>query len=45
MIDKFVPDIPTALAGIKDGSTVLIAGFANGMPGALMQGLIGGSAS
>lgn len=39
MIDKFVPDIATALSGIADGSTVLIAGFANGMPQALMAGL------
>jgi 3-oxoadipate CoA-transferase alpha subunit len=40
MIDKFVPDMATALAGIADGSVILLAGFANGMPEALMQGLI-----
>ena len=40
MIDKFVPDIASAMAGIRDGSTVLIAGFANGMPERLMQGLV-----
>src|SRR5437016_3944423 len=28
MIDKFVRSVAEALAGIKDGSTVLIAGFA-----------------
>jgi 3-oxoadipate CoA-transferase, alpha subunit len=40
MIDKFVPDVTAALAGIADGSVVLLAGFANGMPEALAQGLI-----
>jgi 3-oxoadipate CoA-transferase alpha subunit len=40
MIDKFVPDVTAALAGIADGSTILIAGFANGMPETLMQGLV-----
>jgi 3-oxoadipate CoA-transferase, alpha subunit len=40
MIDKFVPDVANAMAGIKDGSTVLIAGFANGMAEMLMQGLV-----
>jgi len=39
MIDKFVPDAAAALAGIADGSVVLLAGFANGMPEALMQAL------
>lgn len=40
MIDKFVPDVATALAGIADGSVVLVAGFATGMPQTLMQGLV-----
>jgi 3-oxoadipate CoA-transferase alpha subunit len=45
MIDKFVPDVATAMAGIKDGSTILIAGFANGLPDRLMQGLVDQGAS
>ena len=40
MIDKFVPDVPTAMEGIPDGAVVLLAGFANGMPLALMRGLM-----
>jgi 3-oxoadipate CoA-transferase alpha subunit len=40
MIDKFVPDVTAALAGIADGSTILLAGFANGMAETLMQGLV-----
>jgi 3-oxoadipate CoA-transferase alpha subunit len=40
MIDKFVPDMAAALAGIADGSIVLVAGFATGLPEALMQGLV-----
>ena len=41
MIDKFVCSVAEALAGIKDGSTVLIAGFAQvGEPRALIEGLI-----
>ena len=40
MIDKFVPDVAAALAGIADGSIVLVAGFATGMPETLMQGLV-----
>src|ERR1700693_295313 len=41
MIDKFVRSVAEALAGIKDGSTVLIAGFAQvGEPRALVDGLI-----
>jgi 3-oxoadipate CoA-transferase, alpha subunit len=40
MIDKFVPDIEAALAGIRDGSVILLAGFANGMPETLVDGLI-----
>jgi 3-oxoadipate CoA-transferase, alpha subunit len=40
MIDKFVPDVAAALAGVADGSVVLLAGFANGMPETLMQGLV-----
>ena len=45
MIDKFVPNMTTALAGIADGSVILLAGFANGMPEALMQGLMDQGAS
>ena len=40
MIDKFVPDMAAALAGIADGSVVLLAGFGNGMPLALVEGLL-----
>jgi len=29
MIDKFVPDIATAMAGIKDGATIMLGGFGN----------------
>src|SRR5438045_9183489 len=41
MIDKFVRSVAEALDGVKDGSTVLIAGFAQvGEPRALIEGLI-----
>lgn len=40
MIDKFVPDVATALAGIEDGSIVLMPGFGNGMPEILLEGLV-----
>jgi 3-oxoadipate CoA-transferase alpha subunit len=40
MIDKFVPDVTAALAGIADGAVVLLPGFGNGMPEILLQGLI-----
>jgi len=41
MIDKTVRSVTEAMAGIKDGSTVLIAGFAQvGEPRALIDGLI-----
>ena len=41
MIDKFVRSVAEALDGIRDGSTVLIAGFAQvGEPRALIDGLI-----
>jgi 3-oxoacid CoA-transferase A subunit len=41
MIDKFVRSIAEAMAGIKDGSTVLVSGFAQiGEPRALVDGLI-----
>jgi 3-oxoadipate CoA-transferase alpha subunit len=40
MIDKFVPDVAAAMAGIADGSVILLAGFANGMPDTLMRGLV-----
>lgn len=40
MIDKFVPDVAAALAGIADGSVVLMPGFGNGMPETLLEGLL-----
>ena len=41
MIDKIVRSVAEALDGIRDGSTVLIAGFAQvGEPRALVDGLI-----
>src|ERR1700758_48542 len=41
MIDKFVRSVAEAMAGIKAGSTGLIAGFAQaGEPRALIDGLI-----
>jgi 3-oxoadipate CoA-transferase alpha subunit len=40
MIDKFVPDVTAALAGIADGAVILLAGFGNGMPETLVKGLI-----
>jgi 3-oxoadipate CoA-transferase, alpha subunit len=41
MIDKFAPSIAHALAGISDGSTVLLGGFGDvGTPLALLEGLI-----
>ena len=41
MINKFVPDIPTALAGIADGAVIMIGGFgAVGTPNALTEGLL-----
>jgi 3-oxoadipate CoA-transferase alpha subunit len=41
MIDKIAPSIAEALAGIKDGSTVLIGGFGTaGIPAELIDGLI-----
>ncbi len=41
MIDKRVQSMADALAGVKDGSTVLIGGFgAVGQPNALIEGLI-----
>lgn len=41
MIDKFVPSLAAAVAGIQDGATVLIAGFGNsGIPVELIDGLI-----
>ena len=41
MIDKFVRSVAEAMAGIKDGSIVLIGGFAQvGEPFALIDGLI-----
>ncbi len=41
MIDKFVRSMAEAMAGIKDGATVLVAGFGDvGAPNALIEGLI-----
>ena len=40
MIDKFVPDVAAALAGIADGAVILLPGFGNGMPETLVEGLI-----
>ena len=41
MIDKFVRSVAEALADVRDGSTVLVAGFAQvGEPRALIDGLI-----
>jgi 3-oxoadipate CoA-transferase alpha subunit len=41
MIDKFVRSVAEALQGVKDGATILIAGFAQiGEPRALVDGLI-----
>jgi 3-oxoadipate CoA-transferase alpha subunit len=46
MIDKFVRSMAEAMNGIKDGSTVLIAGFGDvGAPNALLDGLIEQGAS
>ena len=44
MIDKFVPDVAAALAGIADGAVVLLPGFGNGMPETLLNGLIASGA-
>jgi 3-oxoadipate CoA-transferase alpha subunit len=41
MIDKFVASIADALAGVSDGSTILLGGFGDvGAPLALLEGLI-----
>lgn len=41
MIDKIVRSVAAALDGVRDGSTVLVAGFAGvGEPRALVEGLI-----
>jgi len=41
MIDKFVRSVAAAMDGIKDGSTVIVSGFAQiGEPRALVDGLI-----
>ncbi len=41
MIDKICPDVVTALAGIRDGATVMIGGFGGaGQPAELIDGLI-----
>lgn len=40
MIDKFVPSLADAMAGIQDGATVLVAGFGPGTPELLMRGLV-----
>ncbi|OVZ58781.1 3-oxoadipate CoA-transferase [Pigmentiphaga sp. NML080357] len=41
MINKIVASVAEALAGVKDGSTILIGGFGTaGLPNALIDGLI-----
>lgn len=46
MIDKTVPDVATAVAGIPDGSTVMIGGFGRaGQPVELIDALIAQGAS
>ena len=41
MIDKIAPTVAHALAGVKDGSTVMIGGFGTaGIPNELIDGLI-----
>ena len=41
MIDKIVPDVEAAVAGVRDGATVMVGGFGMaGMPSALIDGLI-----
>jgi 3-oxoadipate CoA-transferase alpha subunit len=41
MIDKFVPSIAAALAGIEDGAVILVGGFGSvGIPNALIEGLV-----
>jgi 3-oxoadipate CoA-transferase alpha subunit len=41
MINKIVPDMATALAGLKDGMTILLGGFgAVGQPSALVEAVI-----
>jgi len=41
VLDKRVPDLPTAVEGVRDGAVVLIGGFGNsGIPGELVQALI-----
>ena len=41
MINKIAPSIESALAGVKDGSTVMIGGFGTaGIPNELIDGLI-----
>src|SRR3984957_10668014 len=37
MIDKFVPGLAQAMAGIQDGAVVLAAGFGPGTPATLMK--------
>ena len=41
MIDKIVPNVEAALAGIQDGSTIMIGGFGGaGQPAELIDALI-----
>jgi 3-oxoadipate CoA-transferase alpha subunit len=40
MIDKFVPDLATAMDGVGDGSVILLPGFGNGMAETLIEGLL-----
>jgi 3-oxoadipate CoA-transferase alpha subunit len=45
MIDKFVPDLTTAMDGVDDGSVILLPGFGNGMAETLIEGLLAQGAS
>ena len=45
MIDKFVPDLATAMDGVGDGSIILLPGFGNGMAETLVEGLLAQGAS
>jgi 3-oxoadipate CoA-transferase, alpha subunit len=45
MIDKIAASVADALAGIQDGTTVMIGGFGTaGIPNELIEGLIAQSA-
>ena len=45
MINKIVPSMAEAVAGVKDGMTILLGGFGSvGQPNHLVQGVIDGGA-